>query len=171
MNRIKPGEKMPEVPFRSLNCSVEPRSQYAQHRYTMRVFYRGVQCSYCKKHIQSLYMWLPEFRRRDVKVIAVSADTRSRAEQARREWALSQLDLGYDLDVEAARRLGLFVSTAKRKAEMDKFCEPGVFLVNPDNTLFTAWLQAYPHARPNFEEILECIDFIEEYKKPPRGDA
>ena len=171
MMTVKPTERMPELRFKTLSGSPWPSADSKNKRFSMWVFYRGVHCSYCKKNIESLQQWLPEFQRRNVAVIAISADSRNRAEQAKSEWKVTQLELGYDLDIESARRLGLYVSTKIREAEMDKFCEPGVFLVSPDHTLFTAWIQAYPHARPHFEEIIGCIDFVNEHKRPPRGNA
>ena len=171
MTRIKPTDPIPNVPFNTLSGISWPRPDAENRCFSLLVFYRGVQCSFCKTQLQSLLAWLPAFAQRNVDVIAISADSRERAQQAKTEWGLASLDLGYDLDVEAARQLGLYVSSAKRDAEMETFCEPGLFLVSPDNTLFAAWIQTYPHARPDFEDIIGCIDFIEEHKRPPRGDA
>ena len=171
MIRIKPIDQMPNFPFKTLSGVPWPNADTPNKRFSMLVFYRGIQCSYCEKYIKTLQQWLPEFQQRNVEVIAISADSLDRAEQSQREWQLKDLELGYELDIESARLLGLYVSTAIREAEMEYFCEPGIFLISPDNTLFTAWIQAYPHARPHFEEIIGCIDFIEQYKRPPRGNA
>ena len=56
-------------------------------------------------------------------------------------------------------------------SEMPVFTEPGLFLIKPDQTLFAAWISSFPHARPDFSEILRSIDFVKENQVPPRGIA
>ncbi|HXZ53780.1 MAG TPA: redoxin domain-containing protein, partial [Burkholderiales bacterium] len=55
------------------------------------VFYRGLQCPICRKWLRDLERLLPEFERRGVSVIALSTDTRARAERAKRDWGLAGL--------------------------------------------------------------------------------
>jgi hypothetical protein len=49
--------------------------------------------------------------------------------------------------------------------------EPGIFLVNPDASLFWAAVSTMPFARPHFDEILGAIDFVLSRGYPARGEA
>jgi peroxiredoxin len=62
--------------------------------FTMIVVYRGLHCPVCKTYLGELESKLPEFEKRGVDVMAVSTDSRERAEQARAEWGLGKLKLG-----------------------------------------------------------------------------
>ena len=55
--------------------------------------------------------------------------------------------------------------------EPEKFSEPGLFLVKPDGTLYAAFIQTMPFARPPLDQLLGAIDFIKEKDYPARGEA
>lgn len=169
MSRILPGEKIPENMFETLDGSPWPLAELSTPKFYLLVVYRGVQCSYCKKQIVEINEKLSSLQERNVEVIAISADSEERARQARNEWDLNQLRLGYNLSIDAARKMGLYISSATRDAEMSTFSEPGLFLIAPDQTLFASWISSYPFARPHMNEIIHGIDFIVENKRPPRG--
>src|SRR6266536_3623986 len=65
--------------------------------FTLIVVYRGLHCPICKTYLADLESKLPEFQKRGVEVIALSTDSRERAEQSRTEWGLNRLRLGYEL--------------------------------------------------------------------------
>lgn len=48
--------------------------------FTLLVFYRGLHCPICKTQLRELESKLGEFDKRGVAVVAVSSDTRERAE-------------------------------------------------------------------------------------------
>ena len=77
--------------------------------------------------------------------------------------------LGYNLSLDAARKLGLYISSATKEVEMPLFTEPGIFLIAPDQTLFATWISSYPLVRPQLDEIIRGIDFIVDNNRPPRG--
>jgi len=170
MLRILPGEKIPANMFETLDGHDWPGAEFTAPRFRLLVVYRGVQCSYCRKQLIELNAKMPALAERNVSVIAVSADSKARAQQAVDEWRLDRLRLGFNLSIEAARRMGLYISAASREAEMPYFSEPGLFLIAPDQTLFASWISSYPFARPHLDEIVEGIDFILENKRPPRGN-
>ena len=150
----------------------------SQHpeRFTMVVFYRGLHCPVCRTYIGELDKLRDEFAKRGVKVIALSTDTRERAEETRSRWSLANLDLGYGLSIEDARRWGLFVSTSRGTTsagveEPARFNEPGLFLVKPDGTLYWSSVSSMPFARPHFNEILQGVDFVVAKDYPARGEA
>lgn len=145
-------------------------------QFTMIVFYRGLHCPVCRTYIGELDRLSEEFRKRGVDVIAVSSDTRERAEQTRSAWGLTKLDLGYGLSIEDARRWGLYISSGRGKTsagveEPALFSEPGLFLVRPDGTLYWSSVSSMPFARPHFNEVLQGIDFVVSKDYPARGEA
>ena len=145
-------------------------------RFTMAVFYRGLHCPVCRTYIRELDRLQGEFAKRGVDVLALSTDSRERAQETKSRWGLQNLDLGYGLSIEDARRWGLFVSmsrgmTSAGVEEPAQFNEPGLFLVRPDAKLYWSSVSSMPFARPHFNEILQGIDFVVSNDYPARGEA
>jgi peroxiredoxin len=138
--------------------------------YEMIVVYRGLHCPICKTYLGELEAKLPEFAKRGVDVIAVSSDSQDRAEQAKAEWGLNNLRVGYGLSIDNAREWDLFISSAIRDGEPPQFSEPGLFLVKPDGTLFYASRGSAPWGRPPLDQMLRGIDIATERKMPARGE-
>ncbi len=173
MSRILPGQSIPENMFDTLDGRAwpVPESEATADipNFYLLVIYRGVQCGYCKDQLVELNEKIPLLNNRNVDAIAVSVDTEERARQAKNDWGLSQLRLGFNLSTDAARKMGLYVSSARRETEMPQFSEPGIFLIDADQKLFAAWIATYPFARPHLDEIIKGIDFILEKQTPIRG--
>ncbi|MBZ0131051.1 MAG: AhpC/TSA family protein, partial [Rhodocyclaceae bacterium] len=145
-------------------------------RFTLVVFYRGLHCPICKTYVSELDKLVAEFATRGVGIQVLSSDTRERAEAARDNWGLANLNLGYGLSIEMARSWGLYVSTSRGKTsagieEPALFSEPGLFLVRPDGTLYWGSVNTMPFARPHFKEILGGLDFVIKVDYPARGEA
>ena len=139
--------------------------------FTLIIVYRGLHCPICKSYLADLEAKLAEFEKRGVEVIALSTDTRERAEKAKVEWGLKTLRLGYELPFATARAWDLYISTAIREGEPAEFSEPGLFLVKPDGSLFFTVRASAPWARPPLDQILRGIDVALERKMPARGEA
>lgn len=144
--------------------------------FTLLVFYRGLHCPICKTQLGELESKLGEFDKRGVAVVAVSSDTRERAEETKRSWGLAELRLGYGLDLAAARRWGLFISTGRGMTsagveEPARFSEPALYLIKPDGTLYFGSVQTMPFARPHFSDILVAIDYVLKNNYPARGEV
>jgi hypothetical protein len=97
-------------------------------------------------------------------------------EQAKAQWGLSNLTLGYGVTIDHAREWGLYVSTGRGVTsagveEPPLFAEPGLFIVKPDGTLYWGSVSTMPLARPHFSEILSAIDFVISKNYPARGEA
>jgi hypothetical protein len=114
---------------------------------------------------------LDEFEKWDVAIVALSSDSRERAEQAKSNWGIERLPVAYGLPIEAARTWGLIVSAAMKPEEPALFVEPGLFPVRPDRTLYAASIQTMPFARPQFTDVLGAIEFIGSKNYPARGEA
>ena len=144
-------------------------------RFTLLVFYRGLHCPICAKHLIELERAMPEFDKRQVRVIAVSSDERERAIEMAKKVNASRLPIGYGLNLSTARQWGLYVSESRGKTsigieEPARFSEPGVFLTKPDGTLYYGSVQTMPFARPNFTDLIGAIDFAVANNYPARGE-
>jgi hypothetical protein len=104
-----------------------------------------------------------------VSVIALSCDTRERAAQAKRGWKLTELRVGYGVEAEDARKAGLYLSEEKGRL----YTEAAILAVKPeDGTLYAAWVQSQPHARPRFAEVLSALEgWLANDLPRPRGGA
>jgi peroxiredoxin len=145
-------------------------------KFTLVAFYRGLHCPQCRKQLTDLEAKLPEFEKRGVSVVAISADNPERGEKTKSEWGLKNLRIGYGLDLRTARAFGLWISTSRGKTsagieETSLFNEPGLFLIKPDRTLYCASVQTMPFSRPHFADLLAAVDFIAEKNYPARGEV
>ena len=88
---------------------------------------------------------------------------------------MEKLRFGYDLSLEKAREWGLYISTSRGKTsigieEPALFAEPGLFLINPDQTLYYMSVQTMPFVRPRFDEMIQALDFVIKNDYPGRGE-
>lgn len=167
----KTRQPAPPLEVATLNDGTWRLADSKPDAFTMVVVYRGLHCPICKTYLGELEAKLPEFAKRGVNVIALSTDSRERAEKARAEWGLKDLRVGYDLPIAAARDWDLYISSAIRDGEPPQFAEPGLFLVKPDGTLFYASRASAPWGRPPLDQMLRGIDVATERKMPARGEA
>ena len=168
---LKPRQPAPALDMPLLDGGTWSLKDSRPENFTMIVVYRGLHCPICKTYLGDLEAKLPEFAKRGVAVTAVSADGRERAQQARDDWKLENLKIGYGLPLATARDWDLFVSRAIRDGEPPEFVEPGLFLVKPDGTLFFAAIGSAPWGRPPLDQMLRGIDVALERKMPARGEA
>ncbi len=176
MSTIKPRTKTPELHVKLVGSGEWRLSEQKPENFSLIVAYRGLHCPICRPYLSDLNRNLDEFASRGVGAVAVSTDTEERARQAKSEWGLDALAVGYELGIEQARAWGLFISSSRGKTsvgvvEPDLFNEPGLFLVRPDQTLYAASIQTMPFARPHFKELLGALDFIIKNDYPARGEA
>jgi len=176
MSKLTPRQPVPELELDTLAGERWRLAERTPENFTMVVAYRGLHCPICKGYLGELERNVAAFVERGVGVIAISSDTRERAEQTRRDWGLETLAIGYGLTIEKAREWGLYVSsgrglTSTGVEEPALFNEPGIFLIYPDNTLYAATTATMPFARPHFRELLGALDFVIKNDYPARGEA
>lgn len=145
-------------------------------QFSLVVFYRGLHCPICHKYLLELSRLESEFEKRGVAVIALSSDTRERAQAMADKLPGSTLRMGYDLSLEAARAWGLYISSSRGPTsigidEPALFSEPGVFIMRPDATLYYGSVQTMPFGRPHFDELLGALDFAISKNYPARGEV
>ena len=166
---IKPTEKFPNVKFKLINDMAWELEKQEPESFTLLVFYRGYHCPVCRKQLTDLKAKLNDFTERGINVIAVSMDSEERAKKTGEEWKTGSVPIGYGMNEETARSLGLYISNAISDSEPKVFSEPGLFLVKKDGTLYCSSIQTMPFARPSFDDLLGAIDFVKSKDYPARG--
>lgn len=144
-------------------------------RMTLVCFYRGLHCPICANYLKEFERTTPAFAERGVATIAISSDGEARAREMAEKIGANSLRIGYGLDLNDARRWGLYISTSRGKTsigieEPALFSEPGVFLVRPDQTIYYLSVQSMPFVRPNFTEMVQALDFTIKNDYPARGE-
>ena len=173
---IKPRQRVPALEFDTVGGARWSLAAQRPQNFTMVVFYRGLHCPVCRRYTSELNGMISEFDRRGVSTVITSTDPKERAEQAKAQWALPNLTVGYGVSIDKAREWGLYVSSGRGATstgveEPKLFAEPGLFLVRPDGTLYWASISTMPFARPHFDEIGQAIDFVLSKNYPARGEA
>ena len=171
-----PGKLVPPLVVSTVRHGDWKLADQSPKNFTMIVFYRGYHCSFCSRYLADLDRKLSKFADHGVEAIAISSDPRDRAENARLDWKLGGLTIGYDMRLSGAREWGLYISSRRYAPvtgieEPPFFIEPGLFLVRPDNTLYWASVQTMPFARPSFADILSALDLVIEKNYPARGEV
>ena len=171
-----PSQPVPELSVRTVGGSTWNMSEQSPENFTLVVFFRGLHCPICANYLCDLQRKLSDFTKQGVNVIAISSDSKERAEKTAEDWGLDELTLGYGLDLITARRWGLFVSTGRGPTssgieETRLFNEPGLYLIRPDGTLYFGSVQTMPFSRPILAEILNGVKFVLEKNYPARGQV
>lgn len=166
---IKPTEQFPNLRFQLINDTVWELEKQDPESFTLLVFYRGYHCPVCRKQLSELKSKLDDFTQRGVNVIAVSMNSEEIAKKTGEEWKTGSIPIGYGMDEETARSLGLYISNAISDSEPAVFSEPGLFLVKKDGSLYCSSIQTMPFARPGFDDLLAAIDFVKSKEYPARG--
>lgn len=106
-----------------------------------------------------------------VDMIAVSGDTKARAEQAKQDWRLDNLTVGYGVSVETMQEWGLFISKGMSDAEPELFSEPGLFLTKPDSSIYYVAVNSMTFVRPRMSELLKALEGKIAQDPRARGDV
>lgn len=164
MTRTIPNDTMPALEAELVGGGTWRLASEHARTLELLVFYHGRHCPDCGPWLGELHRLLPDFERRGVTVIALSCDPRERAERAVHDWRVPDLRIGYDVDHEDARKAGLYLSEGRGPnpgtgmTETRVYTEPAVLAVKPDGTLYAAWVQSSPRARPHLPEIYAALE-------------
>jgi peroxiredoxin len=168
---MKPKEQVPSLELDLINDTQWVMEKQDPDKYSLLIFYRGMHCPICKKQLETVKDRLQDLIDRGVNVIAISMDTEEKAKKTGEEWDISGIPVGFELSEDKAREWGLYLSKGISDKEPELFSEPGMFLVNKDNSLFFSSVQTMPFARPRISDVLDALDFIDKKDYPARGEA
>ncbi len=166
---LKPNQPVPALDVALAGGETWCLADQTPETFTVIEFYRGYHCPRCKVHLLDLDHKIKRFAERGCGVIAISMDPRDRAEKTAQEWGTHDLPIGYGLTEDQARTWGLYISESFQTKETETFCEPGMFLVQPDGRLYSAVYHTTPFHRHHFADVLEAVDMIRARNYPPRG--
>lgn len=160
---IIPTQLVPDISVERVGGGHWQLSAQKPERFTLINFYRGLHCPQCKRQLQDMNRKMEEFSQRGVDAIAISSDSRERAEQSKELWEIPNVPIGYGLPLQVARKWGLYISTGNGMTsagveEPALFSEPGMFLVAADGTLYCSIVQTMPFIRLHFNELLGALD-------------
>ncbi|WP_050518961.1 peroxiredoxin-like family protein [Pseudorhodobacter antarcticus] len=170
-----PRQKTPDLSLPMLGGGQFDLSQPGTPRGTVIAFYRGLHCPLCATYLKELERLTPEFAKRGVGTIAISSDAEERTKAMADKIEASHLRFAHSLPLTLARDWGLYISTSRGKTsigieEPALFSEPGLFMVNADQTLYYMSVQTMPFVRPHFSELLGALDFAIDKGYPARGE-
>lgn len=170
--KLVAGSEFPKMEVALLNGGTADLSTPANGLdWRLVVIYRGKHCPICTRYLRELNGLLPKFNEIGIDVIAVSCDSKARAETQIAE-VEPDFPVGYDLSIDQALELGLYVSHPRSAKESDRpFAEPGLFLVNADGKVQVLDISNAPFARPDLNSLLMGAGFIRnpENNYPIRG--
>ena len=172
---LMPRQKTPGLTVPLLGGGTCDLASETAERGTIVCFYRGLHCPICATYLKELVRLTPDFAERGIATVAISSDGEERAQGMAEKVGPGDLRIGYDLGLAKAREWGLYISTSRGLTsigieEPALFSEPGLFLINPDQTLYYMSVQTMPFVRPHFSELLGAVDFAIEKSYPARGE-
>ena len=175
-NPLIPRQPVPSLELPTVGGGTWSLADQKPEHFTMVVFYRGRHCPICSMYLADLNEKAAAFAAKGVSILIASSDPEHRAADAKAEWKLDNLTVGYDLLLDKAREWGLYVSSSRGTTsigveEPARFNEPGLFMVRPDGTLYFGAVQTMPFARPAFGDILKALDFVIANDYPARGEV
>ena len=136
---LLPRHRVPELSVPLIGGGTFDLASEAAERGTVICFYRGLHCPICATYLKELERRVDDFAERGIATVAISSDGQDRAQGMVDKIPAQKLRFGYDLSLEKAREWGLFISTSRGKTsigieEPALFAEPGLFLVNSDQS-------------------------------------
>lgn len=171
MTQLLPGQPFPSLDLPRAGGGRITNADFDAPFMTVLNVYRGLHCPRCKAQLADFGNNALEFHASGIKVVSISTDPQDRAEQAVSEWELGDMVVGYDLTVEQARGLGLFISETIREAEPAFFAEAALFMIAEDGTLWGSAINSFPFMRPTAAMILDAAETRRARNYPPRGNV
>ena len=169
-NSLIPGKKTPSLEVDTLNGTLWSLDDFLDKTKYMIVFYRGLHCPVCSDFLKQIDNQLLEYKNSNTEVIAISMDSKDKAIKAKNKWGIANLNIAYGLTEEKAREWGLYISKSIKDSESAVFCEPGLFIIKEDGSLYLANVSNMPWARPDVSSLPAKLVFAEENKYPVRGN-
>ena len=170
-HRLIPDTEAPELSLPLVGGGRWVLSEQNPKHFTMVIFYRGLHCPVCKNYLGTLNSMMEKVSDLGFSVVVASMDSNERAEQSKSEWGLDKINVAYGLDIETAKKWGLYISTSIKEAENDIFCEPGLMWIRPDGRLYLIDIGNMPWARPDLETLMPKAKFAVENDYPARGTS
>jgi peroxiredoxin len=168
--KFKAGDPFPQIILPTVGGNgIQLGQPQGNCDWRMIVVYRGKHCGLCKDYLEKLNALKDKFYKIKIDVVAVTADSQEKAAFRYLESHLS-FPVAYDLSLDQAGTLGLYISDP-REGETDRpFPEPGIFVVNAEGNVQVIDISNAPFARADLDDLLWGLEYIrEEGNYPIRG--
>ena len=154
--------------------------------FNLIIVYRGHHCRACKAYLTALNEKVKSLQDLGIETFVVSAESRDRVQRAKDDWGLSNLVMGYGLDLAMGHAWGLYISDISDIAKFQdisgfqddgdsgpfRHFEPGLFVVRGDDkTLFYASIQNMPFGRPDLDQLIMGLTIFLERGIEARGNV
>ncbi len=166
--KFTPGARMPEFSLPKVGGG--SISVGGTGGWQIAVVYRGKHCPLCKKYLGGVPDHAERMQELGVELVAFSADSEAQATEMIAETGIT-VPVGYGLDEDRMRELGLYISEPRPNETDHRFPEPGLFVVNPEGNVQIVDISNAPFSRPEISGILRGIGIIQERDYPIRGTA
>lgn len=167
---LKPGQDAPSLDLPLTIGAQYDLSKQRPENFTLIAFYRGSHCPICRSYLEELGKKVPALSEHGINPVAVSMDDKERAMTVDSQWNTGDLPLAFAMDEDKAREWGLYLSDRREGSdEPEVFCEPGLFLVRPDGSLYMVQVQSAPFTRPDTDQLIEGIEHAIKVDYPARG--
>lgn len=171
MNSQKPdaGVALPTFSAVSVDTGAPMEIAVPNGKWQLVIVYRGKHCGRCKKYLNILQEMQGEWTDAGFDIVAVSADSREKAQADVAEFGWS-FPLACELAESEMRKLGVYISDPLSPDEADgRFAEPATFVLRPDGAVQIAAISNGPAARPDLAELLDGMIFTIDNDRPARG--
>lgn len=168
---LKPGHRAADLSLPLVSGDRFTLSERHPENFTVLIFYRGYHCPICRDQLQALDKKIGEFGEIGTEIVAISMDPKHRAEKSVEEWGIRNVPVAYDMDQDDGAKYGLYFSHAINDGEPALFSEPGMAILRPDRTVYAAYTQSVPFARPSLDDLKRGLEFVLENNYPARGTA
>ena len=159
--KLTAGQPFPKITVASLSGGeIEIGKPSSGFDWCLVVVYCGKHCPICTNYLVRLNEILPKLRVIGIDTVAVSADSRQKA-QAHIQTVSPDFEVGYDLSIKQMEALGLYISNPRSAGETDRpFSEPGLFVINDKGNLQVIDISNAPFARPDLESLVMGLNLI-----------
>ncbi len=138
-------------------------------RWQLVIVYRGRHCQLAKPFLARLNEMVADFAERNIGVVVISASGHDRAEADVKEFGWT-FEVGYGLNLETMRAIGLYISEPRYAQETDgPYAEPALFALSPRGTAEIIDITNAPFSLPDLGGVLAGITFIQNRDYAPGG--
>lgn len=163
------GLALPKFSAMSVDTGAPVEIALPNGKWQLVIVYRGKHCGRCKKYLNGLKAMQSAWYDAGFDVIAVSADSREKAQSDVAEFGWT-FPVACELAESDMKKLGVYISDPLSPDEADgRFAEPATFVLRPDGAVQIAALSNGPAARPDLAELLDGMIFTIDNDRPARG--
>lgn len=161
INKPGPGDTFPVVDVPLLGGGTLRLGEASEgYDWQMVVVYRGKHCPICTRYLREVDEIVAPLKELGIEVVAVSADSRERAETQIAEVSPT-FRVGYGLTVDQMKALGLYISGPRHGIDVEgAFAEPGLFVVNEEGELRMVDIANVPFFRPQLPSVVGGLKFM-----------